>query len=527
MESAASLITFLQQPASYAHCPASIEIKQTHGSILAIAPPYVYKIKKQVNLGFMDFTSLAARKTNCERELYLNSRLSPDLYLAVLPICRNDGKLAFGQDGEIIEYALQMRMLPEGYFLHQLLAKDQVSIQTLEPVLLLLKDFYQQQSPDSSIARYGEIQQIQRSTDENFTTLQHFAGDRLKGVALAVLEQYTHLFYGLHRDLFNKRVHENKIKDCHGDLHLEHIHIYQNIIHIYDCIEFNDRFRYIDIAADIAFLAMDLDFHQRPSLAAYVSSRMAALLQDQDMLKLMDFYKGYRACVRAKVEAIKSAEPEVAEKEKQQSREKAARYLQLAVGYAVVGSKPVVLIVCGRIGSGKSTLAQAMADLLGFSYVSSDVVRKEKAGIPLFERTPAETKQHMYSSATTDAVYKALLDTALSQAAMGLSVVVDATFGQPTYRQQFTNALKQKGISYYFIEAQAADAVIQQRLADREKRKNVVSDARLEDFSTLARTYQPLVEIPAEHLLQVSTEVDVDTALLKVCMEIVHKSIAG
>jgi uncharacterized protein len=524
MASTETLISFLQQPGSYPHQPQEVEIRQTHGSILAIVPPYVYKVKKSIDLGFMNFTSLAARKTNSERELYLNSRLCPDMYLAVVPVYGKEGRLSFTEGGEIAEYALQMKMLPDGFFLHQLLQKGTVTPQTLEPVLARLAEFYQSQAAIPAIARYGELQALKQNTDDNFTTLQHFTGGIMQPAGLEIIKKYTNAFYTDHQRLLEKRIRENKIKDCHGDLHAEHIHIYHNTIHIYDCIEFNDRFRYIDVAADIAFLAMDLDFHRRADLSAYVADRMAALLADPDMPLLMDFYKCYRACVRAKVEAIKSAEPEVTDADRQQSRERAIKYLQLALRYALFGSKAVVLVVCGRIGSGKSTVATGMAELLGFEYVSSDIVRKQKAGIPLFERTPPEKKQWLYSAAITGEVYRQLLDTTVAGTAGGAGLVVDATFSQPSYRAMFVTALAEKNIPCYFIEAQASDQVIQARLAKREKSEAIVSDARLEDFTSLASSYQPIQEVPGDHLIRVSTEQSPEATLAAVLMKIANSS---
>lgn len=509
------ILEFLQQPAAYPHHPLRVEIRQTHASVVVLVPPYVYKVKKRVNLGFLDFRSLADRKANCEREIRLNSRLCAELYLGVVPITRqaDGGGLAFGAEGEVVDYALQMKQLPEGFFLDELLAKGWVTTLLLEPVLARLKDFYEKQPPDPTIAQYGDIPHLKTNSDENFHGLRQFAGDTIHLVALQAVSQFTERFYEKQRPLLEKRTRENRIKDGHGDLHLEHIHVQEGKVCIYDCIEFNDRFRYLDVASDIAFLAMDLDFYQRPDLAGYVVDRMAQLLKDPEMKPLMDFYKCYRACVRAKVESIRSNEAEVPASERQQSHEKAVRYSQLALRYATLGSIPAVIMVGGRIGSGKSTLARQLAQLLGAEYLSSDVVRKEQAGIPPYERTAPEKKAFLYAAAQKDHVYESLLRTALEGVRQGRICLVDATFGQSANRVLFTEALSRQGIAYYFLEVQASEATIRQRLKQRDQQPQVVSDARLDDFDRLNQAYQEPTEIPGTRFLAISTETSLEEGL--------------
>ncbi|MBC7921005.1 MAG: AAA family ATPase [Ferruginibacter sp.] len=509
------MLTFLQQSASYPHHPRRVEIRQTHASVVAIVPPYVYKIKKRVDLGFLDFRSLADRKANCEREVRLNSRLCAELYLGVVPITQqpDGGGLAFGAGGEVVDYALQMKQLPDGFFLDELLAKGWVTPSVLEPVLARLKDFYDQQPPDPTLAHHGDIAHLKTNSDENFLTLRQFAGDIIHPVALEAIRQFTEQFYEKRRPLLEKRTRGNRIKDGHGDLRLEHIHAQDGKVCIYDCIEFNDRFRYLDVASDLAFLTMDFDFHHRPDLARHVTERMAGLLNDPEMKQLMDFYQCYRACVRAKVERIRSGEPEVPAAERQQSHERAVRYGQLALRYATLGSVGAVIMVGGRIASGKSTLARQLAQLLGAEYLASDVVRKEGAGLPLYERTPPETKAVLYAAAQKDHVYENLLGAALAGARQGQICLVDATFGRLTNRALFTEAFTREGIPYYFLEAQASEATLRQRLRQRDQQPQVVSDARLDDFDRLNQAYQAPTEIPGAHLLAISTETSPEEGL--------------
>lgn len=507
-EATESMIAFLKQSSSYQHHPAEVQIKQTHASIVAIASPYVYKVKKQVNLGFLDFTSLQARKDNCERELRLNSRLCAELYIDIVPIVEKNGVLHFGSDGQIVDYALQMKQLPDGFFMHQLIQGTQIMSDVIDPVLERLKNFYTTQPAEAFLSSYGDMATIKVSTDENIDSLQSYMKDSIHSVSLEAIKHYTDSFYENNRMLFDKRIRECRIKDCHGDLHLDHIHVQLGKVCIYDCIEFNDRFRYIDVASDIAFLTMDLDFYGRSDLSTYVADRMAALLHDPELKLLMDFYKCYRACVRAKVETITYGEKEISAQERKVSWENAIHYMSLALNYALFGSRLTVLMVCGRVGSGKSTLAKSMAELLNWKYISSDEIRKQQAGLPLHKRTDLAKRKWLYAKERTEQVYKTLLDTSLAKVNSGQSIVVDATFGQAAHRAVFVHALESLQVSYYFLEMQTSDEVIKQRLVQREKGEQVVSDARLEDFERLSQSYQVLKEIPAGHVIRLGTHIN-------------------
>ncbi|WP_114783218.1 bifunctional aminoglycoside phosphotransferase/ATP-binding protein [Botryobacter ruber] len=522
-QSSLQIISFLQQPTSYPHHPAAVTLVQTHASVLALAPPFVYKVKKHVDLGFMKFTTLQERKTNCERERQLNSRFCPDLYVAVLPIAQQEGQLRFGTDGEIVEYALQMNLLPDGYFADQLLQANQLTAEMLEAVLAVLKAFYETYRSDASVSAYGELPAIRKIVEDNLTMIGQRVGELVHPVSFSTISFYLRTFMERHEALFRKRVQELRIQDCHGDLHLDHIHIWQDKISIFDCIEFNDRFRYTDVASDIAFLAMDLDFHGRPELATYVSGRMAELLQDPDMQLLMDFYKCARACVRAKVECFRAEEEEVPAAERQLSRERAGKYISLALRYALFGSKPAVLLVMGKTGSGKTTVARNIAQLLDCRHLNSDVIRKETAGLPLYQRPSSAIRESLYSNEASDAVYQRLLQEALATVSNGHYMVVDATFGSRNRRAAFAEALEQQHLMYYFLEMQAPDDVLRKRLAQREHCAEEVSDARLEDFDHLRLSYQEPDEIPAHRLLRADAEKKSDEVLQTVLTELAQR----
>lgn len=499
------LLPFLLNPQSYPHRPGVVRLVQTHASFVFIAPPYVFKVKKPVNFGFLNFTTLERRRHFCEREVALNRRLCPDAYLGVVPIAATGDGFTFGPGGIVVEYAVKMRQLTERHFLDHRLARDAVTPRDLDRIAGTLKQFYLAQHPTAEVEAWGRVSRLRISTDENFRQTREFIGRTISRAAFEAIRRFTNGFYQRHAALFAARVRGRWIRDCHGDLHLEHIHLTPRALHIYDCIEFNDRFRYLDVASDAAFLAMDLDFEGRPDLARHFAARMAAALHDDGMPRLMDFYKCYRAFVRGKVESLHSVAHAAPEAERQAGAERARRYFRLALRYAVAGSQPPVLVVMGRIASGKSTLARALGAELGWEVVSSDRVRKELAGFPLYERSSAAARRRLYSAAMTWRTYDRLATTALAEARAGRGVILDATFARRAQRADLRARLARRGVACRFIEVRAGDATVKRRLKSRQARTDEVSDARLEDFAGLAGLYQPPKELKPDLCVTVCT----------------------
>jgi aminoglycoside phosphotransferase family enzyme/predicted kinase len=504
------LLPFLLNPNSYSHQPRAVHLVQTHASFVFIAPPFVFKVKKPVNFGFLDFSTLEKRRHFCEREVLLNRRLCPNIYLGVVPISTRNGRFAFGDGGEVVEYAVQMRKLASGRFLDQLVERRKAGPADLDRIAVVLKHFYEAQHPSGEIEAWGRIERLRISTDENFRQTREFIGHTISRTAFETIRFYTDRFYSQNRRLFASRIKQRWIRDCHGDLHLEHIHVTPSALHIYDCIEFNDRFRYVDVANDAAFLTMDLDYEGRLDLARHFSTRMASALGDDGMPRLMDFYKCYRACVRGKVESLHSVAHAAPEEERKTGAERARRYFRLALQYAVAGSQPLVLVLMGRIASGKSTLAHALGAELGWEVYSSDYLRKEMAGFPLYERSSTAARKRLYSAAMTGETYDRLLASAVGQVQKGHSVILDATFARRSHRELLTKRLGEHGIHWHVLEARAGDATVKRRLLAREAKLGEVSDARLEDFAGLTHLYEPPDELPAARCVKLHTSGPLD-----------------
>jgi aminoglycoside phosphotransferase family enzyme len=327
-----SLVQALLDPKIYPHAPQKVELMQTQMSFIFLTDDYVYKVKKPVDLGYLDYTTLEKRRFFCQQELKLNRRLCPDIYLEVVPIIQHQDKILLGGHGEVIEYAVRMRQLPPQRMMDVLLSNNQVSQGMVRQVAKKLAHFHQQAETNAEISSYGSLSTIITNTEENFTQTQQYIGVSISREQYRGIKTYTDTFAEQNTRLFEKRIKEGRIRDCHGDLHTAHVCFIDGIC-IYDCIEFNDRFRYCDVASEIAFLAMDLDHHRHPDLSQHFIDAYVESSQDEELLKLLDFYKCYRAYVRGKVESFKLDDPLILGDEKAKALESAKRYFQLAESY--------------------------------------------------------------------------------------------------------------------------------------------------------------------------------------------------
>lgn len=326
------LVEALLKPEAYPHNPQRIELVQTQMSFVFLTGDYVYKVKKPVDLGFLDYTTLEKRRFFCHQEIELNRRLSPDTYLEVASIVRREGQIHIGGKGETIEYAVKMKQLPREQMMDSLLPLNRVTEDMVVNVAEKLAAFHDKAVTSPEISAYGKLETIMTNTEENFTQTKKYIDISIPSSRYQHIKAYTDKFIKSNKSLFDRRVKSDRIRDCHGDLHAAHI-CFSNGIHIYDCIEFNDRFRYGDVASEVAFLAMDIDRYQRADLSRAFVEAYVRLSQDKELLRLLNFYKCYRAYVRGKVESFKLDDPYIPEEEKVRVLDIAKRYFELAESY--------------------------------------------------------------------------------------------------------------------------------------------------------------------------------------------------
>ncbi len=325
------VVEALQTPEAYEEDPGKIEIIQTHISFIFLAGNFVYKVKKAVNFGFLDFTTLEKRRFFCEKELHLNRRLCPDLYLEVVPINKSEAIKIKGK-GETVEYALKMKRVPQEAIMTTQLKEGRINDKTIDQIAKVIAHFHLKAQTSPEINRYGSLEIIRTNWDENFQQTQKYIGKTISEKDFRLTQTRINRFTEQKNALFQKRINDNRVRDCHGDIHSGNIFITDKV-YIFDAIEFNDRFRYSDVASDVAFLAMDLDFQGRTDLADYFVKKYMQYSGDQELKLLLPFYKCYRAYVRGKVISFKLDDPNVKPEEKQAATEEAQEYFKLAAKY--------------------------------------------------------------------------------------------------------------------------------------------------------------------------------------------------
>jgi hypothetical protein len=326
------LIQALLDPQAYPEPPPRVELVQTQISYVFLAGDYVYKIKKPVDMGFLDYTTLEKRLYYCRKEIELNRRLCADAYLGVVPITKEKGRFVIGGKGEAKEYAVKMRRLPQDAMMDVLLKKGKVTPEMVVSVAAILADFHRKAARGADIDKFCSIETINGTIDENFDQTEKYFNVIIAPETFQRIKTYTKSFLEKNAPLFNKRIAEGRIRDCHGDLHAAHICFYKSIC-IYDCIEFIDRLRYTDVAADIAFLAMDLDHYDRRDLSGIFIDAYVQKSGDRELKKPLNFYKCYRAYVRGKVGCFQYDDPYISAGEKEKIAANARTYFKLAESY--------------------------------------------------------------------------------------------------------------------------------------------------------------------------------------------------
>ncbi|KMY67901.1 hypothetical protein AAU61_08605 [Desulfocarbo indianensis] len=494
------IAAIFQRPGLYPHAVGAVEHVQTHISHVFLTGSHAYKLKKPLNLGFLDFSTLEARTHFCREELRLNRRLAPEVYLAVLGLVSREGDyrlVPLEEAGEnLIEPVLQMRQMDRARQMDRLLGEGRVEQDQVRELARLLADFYQKAQRGREVAHFGRPAQIRFNVEENFSQTEDYQEVTISQPRWRAIRDYSLAFLDARQDLLAERVRGGFIVDGHGDLHSGNINLPAGDRPIvFDCIEFNQRFRYQDAACDVSFLAMDLDYHQRPDLSAALEEEYVRASGDEGFAALVNFYKCYRAVVRAKVYGFEIDDQSVPPEQKFTDVDKARAYFRLAADYAGRGGhgEPPYFLVClmGLMGTGKSYLAGKLAARLGWMSVNSDVLRKRLAGMRPEESSPDDWGQGLYGPRLTGATYDALHQAAGGRLAIGDSMIVDASFRADQERRRFVDLALALGAKPLLIEVRTSRQVAAQRLKRRQARGGAVSDGRLELYDQQAASWEP------------------------------------
>jgi len=514
----ARLIDALRRPETYPHPVEDVEILQTHISVVALAGPYAYKVKKPLNLGFLDFRTPEARLHFCREEVRLNRRLAPDVYLGVVPLAETAEGLRLDGAGPAVEHAVKMVRLPEAATLRERLRRGELGPEVLMRLGRRVAEFHRTAEGGPEVDRCGRLDVVAANARDNLLHSRRTVGTC---VSEAVFERLSRRLEDRLRELgplIEARADEHRPRDTHGDLHLDHVYLFperdppRDLV-IIDCIEFTERYRYEDPVADMAFLVMDLIFHGRPDLVAPFADAYFEVADDSGGRGLLQFYVAYRAAVRAKVRGITAGEPEVPAEARAEALRRARAYWLLALSELEdEGERPCLVLVGGLPGTGKSTLTRGLEREAGFEVISSDRVRKELAGLAPEESAAAGFGEGIYTREWDDRTYATCLERAGALIFEGRRVVVDASFREAGRRQAFLDAARGWGVRACLLVCTAPTDEVRARLAARS---GDVSDADWAIHVAAAEAWEVEDRDPrqAARTFHVPTDDGSDTAL--------------
>jgi aminoglycoside phosphotransferase family enzyme/predicted kinase len=479
------------------------ELRQTHISWVFMHPEHVLKVKKPVSLGFLDFRTLAARQAACEAELQLNRRLAPSVYLRVVPIHRDaQGMHHVNGEGELVDFGVLMRRLPDADAADQRLRANRLTRQQLVSLAERLASFHRDAALGEHTARFGDPSLILANVRENFEQTRISAPQHLSSSEIAEIERYQLGFLDAHKGLFAERIAQGCVRDGHGDLRLEHVYLGDDgSLEVIDCIEFNERFRYADVCADLAFLSMDLVWHERSDLAETLLAAYARSANDFQLYRLVDFYESYRAYVRGKVESIVEYDETQPPSVRQRAAAQARKHYLLSLACAREPVQaPVLCAVGGMIAAGKSTLSDALGAELSVPVVDADRTRKHLASAAPTTRLGSAAFSGAYAPEASARVYSELLTRADAVLSSKRTVIVDASFRSAAERGRMRELAQRHGVAFVFVECRAPVAVCEERLRRRALGPSV-SDAGPELLPHFMASYEAVSELPAaEHL---------------------------
>ncbi len=532
------------RPEFYPHRPEHIELIQTHISYIFLAGDYVYKIKKAVDFDFLDFTTLEKRRFYCHEELRLNRRLAPDMYLDVLEIGEDAaGNIVLGKGERVVDYAVLMKKLPDDRMLKTLLQQRKVDLPIMDAVARKLSHFHAHAATGGKIDEIGGVETIHRNHDENFEETRNYINITIPEHQYRFIRYYAYDFIARHHDLLVKRVQDHKIRDCHGDLHLDHICIAEagtrrgaangpgndyspDDVIIFDCIEFNERFRYEDVASEVAFLAMDLDYNGYAGYADTFVSAYIGHADDREIGSLQNFYKCYYAYVRGKVISFRLGESSVTLEERAEEIGAASRYFDLAYTYSARLEKPALVLMAGLTGTGKSVRAYSLAPRTGAEIIRTDILRKEMLHMAPAEKHYEAFGTGIYREEVTRKTYDKAIELASQKLTEGKSIIIDASYRSRADRQRALAAAERLKADFFIIECTCPENIIRKRLDMRTSDKAEASDGRWEIYLAQKEAFERITEMPEDSHIIIDTSHTQEECTYRALQKIKHFPVA-
>ncbi|MBD3285223.1 AAA family ATPase [candidate division WOR-3 bacterium] len=508
------LLQAMNNPDFYPHRVKKVRMEQTHTAWVFLTGTRAYKVKKPVNFGFLDFSTLKKRKEFCTREVELNRELS-DLYIGVEPLSKDDkGNLRLGgTEEDAIEYTVVMREIPQEDMMSVKMEEGKVYYETINELAQNIARFHKQAKTSGEITEQGSLESVRFNWEENFTQTENVRDVTIGKDDFAFIKGKIERFLSENAKAFRAREDEGMIRYCHGDLHSGNVFISDDKIHIFDRIEFNLRFACSDTAADLAFMTMDLDYHNNRGLSDFLLDRYLEYTGDWGMLRFHDFFRCYRAYVRGKVTGFMlSQNPSRPE----EIKDKARSYFDLAGIYAsTLFDKPKLMVFYGLPGTGKSFISARTRDFTNAVHLRSDLLRRGLAGVTYNQHHYADFGQELYSRGVSEKVYEGLRERSVRYLSQGQSVILDATYGKAERRRRLAETMGKLGIDTYFIRCQAPDDVVRERIESRD-RKDPLSDATWDIYQKMKEGFEPEEHIDFSILQTDSRAESLETIVSKI-----------
>jgi aminoglycoside phosphotransferase family enzyme/predicted kinase len=473
-----TLINALQNPALYPHPVDRFEVIETHISWVLLTGAYAYKLKKPVDFGFVNFTTLERRRFFCEEEVRLNQRMAPAWYLGVVAITGTLDRPRVGGPGAAIEYAVKMKQFPRDARLDLVLARGELTPDRLDSEVAAIAEFHGRAAVAAADSPFGTPERVAIRVQENLTTIREHLSDPGNLPLLERLDRRSRAKHAELAETFGARKRDGFIRECHGDLHLGNMAWVGTEPLIFDCIEFNDDLRWIDVMSEFAFLVMDLKHRGAEALSRRALNGYLEATGDYAGLRVLPYYYAYRSLVRAKVACLRLSQCHLGESERAAAAREVRGYLDLAAE-PPNSDCPVLVITHGVSGSGKSHAALAVVETLGAVRIRSDVERKRLVGMPSDRRMLAEPGGGIYSADLTARTYARLGELAAASLDAGFSVVADATFLKRAQRDNLRALAQSRRVPFVVLAAQAPDSVLRERIVARARAGRDASDADL------------------------------------------------
>jgi aminoglycoside phosphotransferase family enzyme/predicted kinase len=513
----------LTNPATYPHSVSHIQLTETHISWVALTGEWAYKLKKPVDFGFLDFTTLELRRAACHEEIRLNRRSAPEIYDDVIPLTAENTGPRFGGTGPVLEYAVRMRQFAQEDMLDQCLARGELAEDIIDTLASRVAELHHLAAVASSESPFGEPGTIHATVQACLEQLLKSAPDEVLRTQVDQLNEWTNAEWLRLKETFIARKRQGWVRECHGDLHLGNLVLYRGRPTLFDCLEFNPELRWIDVVSDVAFLVMDLFDRGAASLGWRVLNKWLQQTGDYAGLHVLRYYQSYRALVRAKVAALRLHQPEVSAPEVQHQQELLRSYAELAL-LLTRPVRPAILLMHGVSGSGKSFIAGRLSSLLGAVQIRSDIERKRLFGAwPPTENAPAPNPE-MYAPQATQQTYARLQSLARDIVAAGYSVIVDATFLRHSERLCFASIADELEVPMIVVTCDAPKSVLRERVSQRQWSGQDPSDADVAVLEKQLESWEPLDVAEARKSVSIDTSESKPESILTAIRNLIQQA---